>query len=457
MHVDSDSSAGSVKPLDESSRTGRQVALLISSCWWAFTARIALRFAALGWRVEAICPAGHPLRATRAVARVYNYSALRPLAALRTGIAAARPELIVPCDDRAVAQLHDLHARQDDADIAAVQVIARSLGRPENYPIAVRRSRLIQIAHEQGLRAADMRAVSTAEELEAAINAFGLPIVLKVDGTWGGLAVQVAQTADEARTMHAGLARRLCAVRTMKRLLVDRDPYSLLPWLTRARPQVNAQRFVCGHPANSVAACHNGEVLASIHVEVLEAQRELGPARIVRVIDHPDMQLATRRLVQRLGLSGFCGFDFMIEASTGHADLVEMNPRSTPLCHLALGPGRDPIAALTAQLEDRPPPVAAAVTDNPVIAYFPQALQFARDSAWLSTSYHDVPWDDPGLIRELTGLPYPDRGMVARFYRSARRSDRERLQRRRLASSKADDSEADLGPHTNAALKAWRP
>jgi len=138
------------------------------------------------------------------------------------------------------------------------------------------------------------------------------------------------------------------------------------------------------------------------------------------------MAKATESLVRRLGVSGFCGFDFMIEDGTEAAHLIEMNARSTPLCHLALGAGRDPIAGLAARLEGAARRTPAAVTANPVIAYFPQAWLTMPDSELLRTGYHDVPWSDPALVRELVRAPYPDRGMLARLFawpgwRNARR------------------------------------
>jgi len=397
--------------------------LLTSTSWWPFTARIAMRFAALGWRAEALCPSGHPLRHATAVDRVHDYPALWPQAALRSAIAAARPDLIVPCDDRAVGHLHDLHARLHDADppdqaVAdreVARLIARSLGRTDSYPVAARRSELIGLARAEGLRAPAMHLVGDAAGLRAALAEIGLPAVLKVDGSWGGLGTMLVRTAAQAEQAYRQLARPLDAVRALKRLLVDRDPYHLPPWLTGAAPRVNVQAFVAGQPANSLAACWNGDVLASIHVEVLHAHQDLGASTVVRVIEHPEMARATERLVRRLGLSGFCGFDFIVEAGGGHAHLIEMNPRSTPLCHLALGPGRDPIAALVARLEGAASPITAPVTDNPVIAFFPQAWLAEPGSARLRSGYHDVPWEDPLLMQELIRLPYPNRGVLARL------------------------------------------
>lgn len=404
--------------------SGPRTVLLTSTCWWPFAARIAMRFAALGWRTEALCPRGHPLRATQAVTRLHDDAPLRPIEALAAAIAGASPDLIVPCDDRAFAYLHLLHCRADAGGSAASLAIARSLGRPDSYAVAERRSDLIRIAREEGIRAPETRTVAGPEDLHATIADFGLPVVLKVDGTWGGSGVIVARTRTEAERAWRALARRLDMGRALKRLLVDRDPYHVRPWLTRQAPRVSVQRFVHGRPANSIAACWNGEVLANIEVEVLLAHDPLGASDVVRAIAQPDMVHAAERVIGRLGLSGFCGFDFVIEDGTSDAHLIEMNPRATPICHLALGPRHDPVAALVARLEGASPPDAATITSNPVIAFFPQASHYAPDSELLSSGYHDVPWDDPELVRELRRLPYPQRGGLARLLARLRRGPR---------------------------------
>ncbi len=371
-----------------------------------------MRFAAFGWRVEAVCPAGHPLRETASVARLHFYAALRPLPAVAAAIAAARPDLIVPCDDRAVAHLMAVQASAAAAGSPATQ---REID-PAEWPGAIeRRSDLIRIAREAGVHAPEMRQVDGEDDLRAAIAAFGLPVVLKVDGSWGGQGVTVARTLEEAEQARRRLARRLDAARALKRTLFDRDPFHLLPWLTRTKPRVNVQAFISGRPATSAAACWDGDVLASIKAEALCTTDPVGASTVVRLIDHPDMALAEQRLARRLGLSGLHGFDFMIEHATGHAHLIELNPRATPIAHLALGPGRDPVGALVSRVEASAARAMPPVTENPVIAFFPQAWQSAPESPFLRTGYHDVPWADTGLMRDLVRLPYPDRSLPARL------------------------------------------
>jgi hypothetical protein len=180
--------------------------------------------------------------------------------------------------------------------------------------------------------------------------------------------------------------------------MFDQDNTLVTPALLRRRPTVSAQAFVEGHEATSTIACWKGTVLAGLHFEVLRKGHAAGHATVVRLIENAEMSAAAEKIVRRMGLSGLCGFDFMQEASTGKAYLIEINPRATQVGHLTLGGGRDLPAALYGAVTGQAIRVAPAVTENPIIALFPH--EWARDpqSEFLRTGYHDVPWDTPELV-----------------------------------------------------------
>lgn len=394
--------------------------LIASTCWWPFPARLAMAFAAAGYTVEAICPAHHPLLNTRAVSRAYAYNAFRPLASLERAIQRANPALIVPCDDRAVSHLHTLHARPNAGISPEASIIRRSLGDPANFQILERRSQFIAIARETGVLAPETVAITSIDDLLAVFPKYGRRGVLKVDGSWGGLGVEIVHTVEDARTAFMRMSRPVDFTRAVKRVIVDRDPFSIMPWLERSQPVVNLQRYIEGQPANCAVACWDGEVLASIAVEVLSSRGQIGNSTVVRVVDHRQMQETAKSIVRRLGLSGICGLDFMIEVKTGDAYLIEINPRSTPLSHFALGPGRNLVAALSAKLRGDSLSATMPITTNDIIAFFPQAWFQDPASEFLRTGFHDVPWEEPELLCELIKLPWPDRGVLARLLASVR-------------------------------------
>src|SRR5262249_9554697 len=110
---------------------------------------------------------------------------------------------------------------------------------------------------------------------------------------------------------------------------------------------------------------------------------------------------------------GFFGLDFVVEEGSGATYLIEANPRCTPLCHLQLGKGRNMVAALYAQLSGQPSPEVPPVTQNDLMAYFPQAWK--SNSEFLQSTFQVVPWEEPELTEELL-RPWPNRSLVYSAY-----------------------------------------
>ena len=393
----------------------RPVVLMASTAWWAFPARIAMECAARGLTVVSLCGRGHPLLKTSAVRRHFHYDAVRPRRALAAAIAASEASIVVPCDDRALMHLHQLHSTTQDENLR--RVIERSLGAPSAYAVLDDRAALAAQARDLGIDAPETLPVTDMTTLDSALDHLGLPAVLKVDGTWGGFGVAIVRTRAQALAHFHRLQRPISLSRAVKRLLVDRDAFHLLPSLEQKRPRISLQAYVPGTPANSISACKDGVILSTVCAEAVRLQRPLGASSVVRIIDHPAMSLAAEKLARALKLSGVFGLDFLLDAASGTAHLVEMNARATPLCHLSFGAGRDTVGGIgqIAGLATTVSPTREI--DQDVIAYFPQAWHTAPEDDWLHRGFHDVPWQDPVLMRELLRKPWPDRGWLATLRR----------------------------------------
>jgi hypothetical protein len=88
-----------------------------------------------------------------------------------------------------------------------------------------------------------------------------------------------------------------------------------------------------------------------------------------------------------------------LEAQTGNAYLIEINPRTTQVGHLRLGLGRDLPAALHAAISGGVVCETTKVTESDTIAFFPQEWLRNPGSAFLTSGHHDVPWEEPELVR----------------------------------------------------------
>lgn len=393
--------------------------LLTATLRWPIAARLAIAFANMGCRVEAICPRRHPVVKTREIHKIYPYTMLNPLVSLRAAIKSAAPDLIIPCDDNAAAHLHQLYVlacKAGPSENALRVLIARSLGTPEACVLATARGQLMALAVEEGVRVPETCVIATPGELNSWLAQHGFPAVLKIDCTWGGQGVSIVRSYAEAQCVFGRMTSRPAILNAITRMLLERDPAFFLNALKEARRTITIQVFISGIPANRAVACWQGQVLAGTSVEAIRTQHPTGPATVVRVIENPEMSEAVNRLVRRLGVSGLWGIDFVLEASTGSAYLIEINPRATPICHLPLGLGRNLPAALYAQLAGAPPHARPATINHDVIAMFPGEWHRDHTSPYLRSDYHDIPWDEPELIQDCIDRPWSERGLIARLW-----------------------------------------
>lgn len=379
--------------------------LLATTAQWFSTARLAMSMADAGWAVKAVCPSSHPLHKTASVRRIYAYSGLTPLSSLAQAINAAEPDIIIPGDDLATQQLHYLYDRESKAGNASTRaLIVRSLGAPESFPVVYSRTAFLELAREEGVRVPRSQVITSIDELRALGSSIGFPMVLKANGTSGGEGVRIVHNAEEAKRAFRLLHAPPLVAKAAKWALIDGNSTLVWPSLLRRRAVVNAQSFVMGRESTSLVACWKGKVLAGLHFEVVVKQESAGPSTVVRLIEHPEMSSAAEKMVARLNLSGLHGFDFMLEAQTGNAHLIEINPRTTQVGHLALGAGRDLAAALYEAVSGNTME-PRKVTDKDTIALFPQ--EWLRDprSDFLRLAHHDVPWDEPVLLRACVRRP----------------------------------------------------
>jgi biotin carboxylase len=395
--------------------------LIATTSRWFPTARLAMALASAGCRVDAVCPPGHPLVKMSSVHQVHTYRGLMPLQSFADAIAATEPDFIAPGDDLATAHLHRLHDQErqrGEAGRAICALIERSLGARESFPVVYARSTFMNVARESGIRAPRTEVIANIADLKKWAAQVGFPTVLKADGTSGGDGVRVVHTLEEAERAFRTLQAPPLLARAVKRALVNQDRTLVWPSLLRHRSVVNAQVFVAGREATSTVACWQGNVLASLHFEVINKRDSAGPSSVVRLTENAEMSAAAEKMVHRLKLSGLHGFDFMLEAHTGNAYLIEINPRSTQVGHLALGPGRDLPAALYSALSGQAVHAAPRITENDTIALFPQEWMRDPESEFLQSGYHDVPWEEPELLRACAGkrakknLQYPQKQTV---------------------------------------------
>jgi len=372
--------------------------LLVTTVGWPSVPRYAAGFAAAGCRVEAFAPPGAPVAQSRYVARHHAYEPFLPLQSLRRAVEDSAPGLLVACDDRAVTHLLKLH----ESGGAIADLIARSLGDVMAYGGMMSRAACLSAMKDMGVRVPDTFAAVDDRELDAALDRIGFPAVVKSDGSWGGEGVIVANDRAAAQAAFRKLSLPPSRLRSLVRSLRRRDAHFLIDAIRPQTRAISVQRYVEGTPAASAFAAWRGEVVGLIAYDVLVADATIGPPNVIRRVDCPEMEAATRAAAKRFGLSGLHGLDF-IRDRDGKVHLLEINPRGTQGGTLAFGPGRDLPAALANAAFGNVAGMRRAIANDTVVL-FPRQWRNDPTSDWLKRGHHDVPWDDPAVLRAALGV-----------------------------------------------------
>jgi hypothetical protein len=278
-------------------------------------------------------------------------------------------------------------------------LLVRSLGSPLGHPIVASRQKFLTLAREEGVLVPDSALTPGRNALDEWIVGNGVPAVLKTDRTSGGQGVRIVKTRQQAQRAFRELASPRAVGRIAKGILMDGAGSAVARLIRPEQPLVSAHQFVAGHDANVALACWQGEVLAQILAMVLKTRSPNGPAAVIRLIENSQMSEAVKKVVRRLGLSGFVGFDFVIEDSTGKAFLIEINPRATQTCHLQLGSRSDLCAALCASLSGSTAARKASVTRRQTIVLWPHLAESLLPLQMVDNAYFDKPQNDPEIVR----------------------------------------------------------
>jgi thioesterase domain-containing protein len=376
--------------------------LLAAKFGWPYIARLALSLQEASFEVHAVCPRRHVLWRLSFAAGLHRLRRLHAAADIQAAIAAVQPELVVPCDDRVAQRLHALHAAADPATVegaALRELLVRSLGPAAAFELLYARADFLKLAGEEGVPAPATAGVAALSDLKNWLYQHPGTAVLKTDGAWGGRELAFIDGHAEAARAYRRLSRPVGPVRALKRLLVDGDAAPLRALLAGRAPALSVQAFVPGRAGNVAVACLDGEVLGLVCAEVERSHGACGPATVVRVVSHRAMSEAATVLVRRLGLSGLCGFDFILDDETGEAQLIEINPRATPTAHLIGARGENLAAELAARLRrGAPPKRQRPVYAGALVALFPDEIRRDPRSEFLSAAFHDVPWHAPELV-----------------------------------------------------------
>jgi hypothetical protein len=308
------------------------------------------------------------------------------------------PTFIVPLDDISAWLLRGLATAPMTTNVVR-DLLVKSLGSPQGYRAATHRNLLMEVAAQIGVRKPlHLPATKTTRKLNIPDD-WAYPIFLKTEHSCGGDGVTVVMDKAQLRKELEIKSTKSIKQRLMSWLRVTLRATAGFP--ESSDDEMIVQSFAPGQPAFRTVSAMNGRVLAGVSflAEVVHPE-PTGASTIIRFIENAEMDQTVAAIVAKLGCSGFVSFDFMLDAKTGHATLIEMNARCVGSGHLGRLYGHDVCNALAAELGTKSEPVLAPTVGPALIALFPKELERDPRSAYLSLPdiFHDIPQEQDDLI-----------------------------------------------------------
>lgn len=276
---------------------------------------------------------GNLIRQSRYVDAHFSLSKRKLEPAVRRNLEGAfsafEPDIIVPCDEHAVAMVNHWVGRPGGTRTLSsplLQCLARSLGALESLPQRACKAATIERAKDLGVVCPRQVQVRNLSECQVAAEEYGYPVVLKLSHGTSGEGVRICSSPEELRQAYASFRlKQIEADAPLRRNLRTN-------WFG-SKLLVLVQEHVAGQPGMSCASAVEG-VAASVVTGLVEANSsQTGPASVVRLVNQPSIIDATIKMIGALSVTGFVSFDFIVDLQ-GQAHLLECNPRPTKILHV---------------------------------------------------------------------------------------------------------------------------
>jgi ATP-grasp domain len=370
--------------------------LVIATNKWPSIGQLVSALIKVGFEIAVVCPSGSPIKHIRNLNARYKYTSWQSLTSIKAAIADWSPFLLVCNDDVAIRELHRIYSQacietDGPESSSLIELIESSLGDCRSFPISRSKNQLISAAQKLKILCPPTDVVNSYQDIDQ-LGRIVYPVLIKLDDSWGGLSVRLARNQHELLRGTLELSFPHNWHWSLKRLAAQVIQHLPNRWRPRLPQNINIQSYILGRPANRAVVCWNGRILAGISVEALETRSQFGPTTLARILDHAELAEAAEKIVASQKLSGFLGFDFILDHEN-RAWLLEMNPRATPTCHLRFKAPSLPSSLFLAVTGEQPNSDIREVSQD-TIALFPNRV--SQQS--LHPYFDDVPDEEPKFI-----------------------------------------------------------
>ena len=361
-----------------------KVMIVLLSKNWVGIARLPHAMTKAGWEVATFCADDSYLAKTVFTKARYKLETHQTaFSKLIEAVNHYKPDILIPGCEITVGWFHKIARFEKTGalvdEISYLKKLVRlSLGSADLYDVTLSKNLMHSFALKLGLRVPLQETVTCSSDAKRAAQSLGYPVVIKGEFGFSGNCVRICKSELELEKGYKEISA------------------------SNPNNRIDIQKFIDGVPSMCDGVAHDGRLLESFFVlKVHTHPLPTSPSSVVLLKESMEAQSTLSALVKNLSFNGFCSCDFIIEKSTQALYLIEFNPRPVPLSSLGHIFGHDLCVAFSQSLGFGLNSPAATTKVNDCVALFPNEWLRDIESPYLTSGYHDVPWNDPILLKAL--------------------------------------------------------
>lgn len=371
---------------------------------WSGISRLPAGLKRHGLEVFALCPENSFLAKTKFLSnsikyKTFTYSRSKIIyIRIIHAIVHFKPDFIIPGDEDTILALQNVASLIKHLPFfnSIYKTIRKSLADEKYDHLVLSKSDLQQKCIEWGVRTPKNKIVKNSSEAKQIATEMGYPIVIKHDSGYGGSGVVICDSENELLE-HFKKIENVGLIAKFKAHIKDMLFVSIL----RPNGVISIQQFIKGEIGQSPFCAFNGEVIATNPMQRVHTfPGKTGPSSVSKGIEDKDIEIFVKIIAKNLNYNGFGSVEYMIADDNKLLYVIELNPRPTPTCHMqSAHVTNDLCEAFASGLNAIP--YAPKKFWPFTVAMFPGEKKRDPNSPYLTNSYHDIPVDDPELLKIL--------------------------------------------------------
>lgn len=382
----------------------KKVLIVAVNTNWVGISRLPSGLERAGFEVYALCPQKSYLAQTKFLKDsilypTFTYSRSKLIYLwIIFAIMYFGPDLIIPGDEDAILALQNLSKNLHDIPFFHyISNLIRNSLPPEVFDtVILSKSNFQEKCHDLGLRTPKNIIVKDLKSAFTGAAELGFPLVLKLDTGYGGSGVSICHNRLELEIQFRWLMNESfinkISVFVKKIFFVS---------ILNIDKTISIQQYILGQIGQAPFCANRGNVFAlNPMVRLKTYPGTTGPASVSASFENLEIKDFVEKIARAMCYTGFGSLEYMVEKNTGLIYIIELNPRPTPTCHISNSVVTNDLCEMFYRGINFLPKESRPYRPY-TIAMYPGEKKRDPNSPFLTEAYHDIPFNDPKLMRAL--------------------------------------------------------